>query len=471
MECVKNIGSRLELFVDDWMIEQMDNVRLKLHSPTKREEVLAGESFGYGTVFKDENRFRMYYRTGGKPCDITSMTKEAYKKRIKNPELTAYAESLDGIKWEKPELGVIDYEGSKANNFVWDAEGLYRDSTHNFAPFKDSNPAATDETLYKALGGTKKGGGLKAFSSPDGIHWRKMADDPVVTDGAFDSQNLAFWDAERGQYVAFLRAFIRVPVSESAQLGGIRSIKRCTSLDFLRWSTPQWLDFGDTPDEHLYTNAAIPYFRAPHLFLAFPRRFVEHRKKLGGSPLIGISDQVFMTSRDGGASWDRRFMEAFVRQGPDPANWSDRSGTLHWGVVPTGPHELSLYWCDRRKHSTECISRGTLRLDGFASVHADYEGGGFVTKPIRFEGRRLLLNYATSAVGSVQVEIQRPDGKPIEGFGLNEPLYGDEIEGEVRWRAGSDVSRFVDQPVRLRFVLKDADLYALRFDHSEAGGK
>ena len=463
MDCVKAIGSRLELFVDDWLIDEMKHVRLKLHSPVKREEVLAGENFGYGTVFQDDGHYRMYYRSGG---DLVDWTKLPEKDRKNQTELTAYAESEDGVNWTRPELGIIEYNGSSANHFIWDAEGARKDTTHNFTPFKDANPAAPAETRYKALAGKKSGGGLRAFASPDGIHWQKIREEPVITDEAFDSQNLAFWDEQREQYVAFVREFIRVPVSAEALHGGIRSIKRCTSQDFLNWSKPQWVDLGDTPDEHLYTNAVTPYFRAPHIYLSFPRRFVEHRKKLDGSMINGISDQVFMTSRDGGVKWDRRFMEAFVRQGPDPRDWSDRSGTIHWGVVPTGDHEISLYWCERQKHPTQCISRGTLRTDGFASVHADYEGGEFTTKPLRFDGDRLILNYATSAVGSVQVELQDLAGNPVEGFELTEPLYGDEIEGKVVWSAGEDVSRFIDQPVRLRFVMKDADIYALRFQQS-----
>ncbi len=460
MSYVKSIGSRRELFVDDWLIESMNNMKLKLHSPVRREVVLDKDNFGYATVFKDNDLYRMYYRTGGELYNITKLkTKEEYMSRVRSsPEVTAYAESKDGVHWERPELGLIEFKGSKANNIVWDAAGLRKDTSHNFTPFKDSNPAAGDEMRYKALGGKGKNG-LKAFASPDAIHWCQIRKEPVITDGAFDSQNLAFWDELRGQYVAFFRAFrFFTPISN-----GFRSIKRCTSQDFLHWSKPEWVDFGDTPIEQLYTNAAIPYFRAPHIYLAFPRRFVPGRKVLDGSPLNAISDQVFMTSRDGGIHWNRRFMEAFLRQGPEKENWTDRNGTISWGVVPTGEHEISLYWCDHRKMPTCRMRRGTLRTDGFVSVNAPYTGGELITKPLWFEGQRLLLNYATSAVGSVKVEVQDEEGHPIEGFELNEEMYGDEIDGEVRWKAGKDLSELADRPVRLRFVMKDADVYAFKF--------
>jgi len=77
----------------------------------------------------------------------------------------------------------------------------------------------------------------------------------------------------------------------------------------------------------------------------------------------------------------------------------------------------------------------------------------------------LVINFATSAAGSVRIEVQDADGKPIEGFALADcpETFGDAIERTVRWKAGPDVSRLAGRPVRLRFVLKDADLYSFRF--------
>jgi hypothetical protein len=57
------------------------------------------------------------------------------------------------------------------------------------------------------------------------------------------------------------------------------------------------------------------------------------------------------------------------------------------------------------------------------------------------------------------------DGAGLPGFALADAVeqVGDEIERVVRWKAGSEVGRLAGMPVRLRFVLKDADLFALRF--------
>ena len=112
------------------------------------------------------------------------------------------------MTWTRPELGLVEFDGSKKNNIVWDGLG-----SHNFTPFVDGNPKCPPEAKYKAIGRGKrtpdgKTGSvhqLFAFQSPDGIHWSLMRDEPVLTEGRFDSQNVAFWDAERDCYVAFYR--------------------------------------------------------------------------------------------------------------------------------------------------------------------------------------------------------------------------------------------------------------------------
>ena len=106
-----------------------------------------------------------------------------------------------------------------------------------------------------------------------------------------------------------------------------------------------------------------------------------------------------------------------------------------------------------------------LRTDGFVSIQAPYSGGELVTKPVIFQGSKLVINYATSAAGSVRVELQDAEGNPLPGFALDDcpEIYGDQIERVVAWKSGTDVNALVGKPIRVRFVLKDADLYSLRF--------
>src|SRR5690606_1795819 len=119
------------------------------------------------------------------------------------------------------------------------------------------------------------------------------------------------------------------------------------------------------------------------------------------------------------------------------------------------------YW----KGNGSAVRRYTLRLDGFVSVNAPASGGELITKPITFKGTSLHLNFSSSAAGGIQVEIQDADGKAIPGYSLADcpPVFGDTIERTVFWTGGPDLSELQGRSVRLRFVLNDADLYALQF--------
>ena len=186
----------------------------------------------------------------------------------------------------------------------------------------------------------------------------------------------------------------------------------------------------------------------------------------------GLSDGVFMSSRDG--LHFRRWAEAFVRPGPQSDRWVSRNNAIANGVVVTeshlvdAPDELSIYVIEGYYGviSNKCrLRRHTIRIDGFVSVQAPFSGGEIVTKPVVFEGKTLVMNYSTSAAGSVSVELQTEFGKPIEGFTLADcgEIYGDEIERVVSWKGSSDLSKLAGTPVRLRFVIKDGDLYSIRF--------
>jgi hypothetical protein len=110
-----------------------------------------------------------------------------------------------------------------------------------------------------------------------------------------------------------------------------------------------------------------------------------------------------------------------------------------------------------------------VRRHGFASVHAGRAGGEFTTRPLTWGGHRLVLNYATSAAGSVRVEVQDENRKALPGYALADmkPLFGDELEAAVTWKSG-DFSGLTGKPARLRFVLNDADVFAFGTARSEA---
>jgi hypothetical protein len=456
---VIDIGSRLEPFVDDSLIDQLQGAQLRLNHPVdagvaiKFDRPWEGAFSGYATVIKDGPVYRLYYRC----LPISGQDGNEH-------EATCYAESTDGIQWTKPELGIYELMGTRKNNAVLAHAAPF---THNFSPMLDARPGTAAAERFKALGGTRRSG-LVAFASADGLHWKKLREQPVITRGDFDSQNVSFWSEAEQLYVCYFRTFKTIEGKR------VRWISRTTSKDFQNWNEPVEMTFGEAPPEHLYTNQTHPYFRAPHLYVGIAARFLPGRQVLTGTQAraIGVdpgyfkdcSDNVLLTSR-GGNQFNRTFMEAFVRPGLGPENWTSRTNYPALNVVPTGPGEMSLYVQHRYGQPAHHLRRYTLRTDGFASVSARYQGGELVTKPFKFTGKHLVVNFATSAPGGIRFELQDQGRKPIPGYTLEESieLIGNEIERTASWKGGDDVSQLAGQPVRLRAVLKDANLYALRF--------
>jgi len=455
-----NIGARRELFADRFLVERLEGgARLTLHRP--REESVAlqfdqpweGRFCGYCTVIQDGGKLRLYYR--GLP--------EPGKDGGPN-EVTCYAESSDGVRFTRPKLGLFEVRGTRENNVVLAQAAPV---THNFCPFLDDRAGVPPAERFKALGGTRTSG-LIAYASADGVRWSKMQEAPVITEGAFDSQNVSFWSEAEGQYLCYLRTFKKIGAT------GYRWISRATSKDFRTWSKPEEMSFGDAPPEHLYTNQTHPYFRAPHLYVATAARFFPGRQVISAEQARAInvdpnyfretSDAVLLTTR-GGNRYDRTFLEGFVRPEIGLGNWVSRTNYPALNFVLTGPKEMSFYVQQNYGQPTAQLRRYSMRLDGFASVQATYAGGELLTKPFTFKGRRLTLNFATSAAGGIRVEIQSPDGRPLSGYSLSDAteVIGNEISREVHWKGGPDVSALAGKPVRLRFVMKDADVYALQF--------
>jgi len=459
---VCDIGSRRELFVDDYLIERMDGTRLTLQTPRPAETVLRfdrpyeGVFSGYVSVINDGPTYRLYYR------GLNSVEGGKADHSIDN-EVTCYAESRDGIHFSKPDLGLYEVRGSRNNNVIL----ARHEACTNFCPFLDTRPDVETSRRFKAVGGNHKTG-LLGFVSADGIHWQEIKENPLITEGAFDSQNLVFWSEAEGCYVAYFR------ISKMIGDKRYRWISRATSPDFIQWSEPVEMQMGDVPPEQYYTNQTLPYFRAPHIYIAIFARFMPGRQvvttaqaeELGvtGDYAEDCSDAAFMTSR-GGNRYDRSFMESFIRPGPGLENWVSRTNYPALGVVPTGPIEMSCYVQRHYARSDHHLQRVTLRKDGFVCIKAPYEGGELVTKPLTFQGCRLGINFATSAAGEIRVEIQDASGKGLPGYRLAESkaLIGDRIDGLASWQSGTDVGRLAGQPVRLRFVMKDADLYSICF--------
>ncbi len=452
-----DIGSNRELFVDRYLVGTLENLEHVLHAPREIRENSLDNYGGYVTIIHDEAGYKRYYRS--------SYGNEEYDGHP--GELTCVDISEDGISWESPDLDIYHPVEGRRNIILMDDPPR----SHNFSPFLDENPTAVAAERYKALAGTHKedngrpdyvlplpdiDSGLYVFTSPDGIHWKKRTDYPVITfsEFAFDSQNVSFWSEAEQCYVCYFRCWEKHAMrgNQSGEPERVtmqthlRSVARTTSRDFIHWTEPVRLK-PNFPGEHLYTTQAHPYFRAKHIYIALPTRFMQER---GSS-----TDVMFMSAR-GAGPFDRTFGQAFVRPGNDPAAWGNRSNYANLNIYQTSPSEMSFYVRGIRR---------VLRIDGFASIQAKGSPGVLTTVPFTFTGDRLLMNYATSAAGSIRVTLlDAEDNREIPGasFADSREIIGDEIDGEIPVDR-TILKQVSGKPVRMRVFMTDADLYSFRF--------
>ena len=474
-----HVRSRRELFVDRLLIDHLDNAQLKLHEPVpggvaiRIDKPWEGPANFGGCVVQHGGRYHLYYRalpvaTGSEDGGL------------------CVAVSTDGVTWTKPAL---DREG---RNMVAADDRVIFD--YNSAPWVDTRPGVPKTELIKAttsepLSGEKHTAyvdpvgpkRLGFWGSADGIAFRRLTPQPDMVShlrNCFDGGNTLFWSETEQQYVLYYRFWdldSGAPSADVARLGGrgYRSMARTTSKDLMTWTPSVPMTYGDTPREQFYVNNTQPYFRAPHIYIALAARFMEGRQAITEAQATALgmkagpdcSDAVLLTSRAGSTVYDRTFMETFIRPGMGYGHWVSRTNYPLTGILPAGEGWIQMFVSRHYMQDTWHIERLLLRTDGFASVSAPWAGGEMVTKPFTFAGGELEINYRTGAPGFVRVEIQDKDGMPIPGHALDDcpEIIGDEIGRIVSWKQGADVSRLAGRPVRLRFGMKDADLFALRF--------
>ena len=474
-ETTVDIGSRRELFVDGFLVQKMEGeARQILQRPVPQEVVLVcdqpweGNGVNYVTVFQDGDVYRMYYRGGD----------YAFGLEPTHPQTYCYAESRDGIHWKRPQVGLVEFAGSKQNNIVI-SEKKFGYVAHNFSPFVDTRPGVPANERFKAIGG----GPLEVLASKDGRKWRKMGARPVITKGAFDSQNVIFWDAHRQTFRGYHRQFRNG-----------RDIMTETSDDLVHWTEPVFLNYVPSRGGELYTNQITPYHRAPHLLVGFPTRYEDrglnpatrhlpqwkYRQARSARSVregTAVTEGLFMCSRDG--LQFHVWQEAFIRPGLRTRDsWFYGDTYQNWGLVETksvvaadAPDELSMYLTEGTLQNGKPgkLRRYSLRMDGFVAVNAPMAGGKLVTRPLKFKGRRLVINYSSSARGGIRVGLLDATGKPVAGYALADcpAIYGDSLERPVEWLVGDDVTQDVSawsgKTVQLVFELKDADLFSFQF--------
>jgi hypothetical protein len=477
---VLDLGTRRELFVDRLLVERLENAVMKLHEPVSGGVAIRIDrpwegALNQGTVVIQVNEeYLLYYR--GMRANQTD----------EPGSVGCLATSADGITWTKPALSRHARSGRTDANIV---------STGGWV-WLDTRPGIPEDERIKAVGiHTMDGAKLTGFGNPPGSRWidlwasadgrvfRRLPEERQPTfvsslRNSFDGGNTMFWSEAEQLYVFYYRFMLGQAINEYGQTG-LRAVARTTSPDLVNWSEPEPMTYGDAPFEQFYYNNTQAYFRAPHIYVALAARFMEGRSALNDTQadLIGLKsprggnyhqdccDAVLMTTRPGSTQYDRTFMEALVRPGIGLGHWVSRTNFPLTGIFPHGPDKLMFYINRRYCQDTGYIERMEMRLDGFASIHAPHAGGSLLTKPMKISGDELVVNFSTSAAGSVRVELQELDGTPIPGFTLADcpEMFGDEIERVVHWTRRPPLYKVAGKPLRLKFVMHDADIYAIQF--------
>lgn len=478
---ILNIGNRRELLIDDFLTELSGtDAPLVMHRPERREIVMEydrpweGDGWSFVTAFRDGDVCRMYYVA----ADMYNEERTKHQPRHVN---ICYAESRDGVHWDKPDLGLVEFDGNKHNNILCKqltAEGPDVFIDENPLCSSDERLKFSNVTWYTSPEG-KWYRQLRVLSGSDGVHF--SGEKIMLRGERLDSQNTIFYDPNVGKYACYYRGWHEWNGHQ------IRDIRRSLSSDMETWEEGEDLSYSDKHGEmQMYTNGILPYYRAPHIYIGTPARYTDRSGEwtpnydhLCGAELrkirmpiikrsgLATTDGILMVSRDG-LHFDR-FAEAFLRPGPESRlNWTYGNGYASHGFVPTRglwddeDTELSLYttvghWTMEPLR----VVRYAMRTDGFCSRKGDYDGKRYITKPFLFDGDKLYVNFSTSGVGYIRITLEDAEGHPVEGFDSG-ILFGDSIDRPVDF-PDADLNTLRGKPVRMNVILCDADLFSFRF--------
>jgi hypothetical protein len=453
------------LFADDSGIAKSSGVTRTVHrARTRPMPVLEGQLptegsrvYLTGSVYRDEasGLLRMWY--AGHPDLPGGAKPKVAGFRTGKGNFVLYATSKDGLQWERPALGLHEFQGTRENNIIFDLH-----SPSVLFDERETDPARR----YKMLGSLA--GKYWSATSPDGLRWTSPRE-PFVR--ASDNITLT-QDARTGEYLSFLRMPSKIRGYER------RSVSLSRSRDFIKWSTPE-LVFA--PDEEDDAWATAPGQRTevnnmsvfPHAagFLGFPTIFrvtVTDRPKEqlghGQSPTDGTLEVQLITSADG-RTWRRTAKrEPIIARGAE----GGFDGGSIFGVCTTMVHAGDETWVYYTGISTThgapmppkriAIGRAEWRRHGFVSLDAGDASARVETKSLRLANPRLVVN-ADASGGELRVALLEADGHPIPGYGFadGEPLTADARHWEPMWGSQSAPT---DRLVRIAVQMKKAWLFS-----------
>jgi hypothetical protein len=446
-------GQKL-LMLDPKSLQSRSNIELRMQRPTRHPDnpVMRPEkpwefAYIYATAVRHESetgRWRMWY--------LGTETEKAIDKRF------CLAESKDGLRWERPNLGLTDLGGSRENNVLGVDPGPV------FFDPRDPDP----RRRYKTLGNPEVASHANVHFSPDGVKWTPSRRNPVVR-GVGDTHGFLGWDERIGKYVVYWR----LP-------GHDRQYAYATSPDFEEFGPMKRLQ---TVDEHdpvgtyvyhmmVFKLAGLYLCVAPVLHVDRGLKDNFHKDPAG---LEQTLDVQMMLSYDG-IEWQRLFnRQPFLGLGVHES-WDDAQ--LYPTLPVTVGDEIRLYYSGANfRHGTAeikfcgkevggrwrgmCIGMATLKRDRWVAAVAGTRPGEVLTRPFALRGRQLKLN-AELGKGRLLAELTDPEGKVLPGFRRDDSQLGerDGLEYPLTWKGG-DLRMLQGKEVCLRIVLSGAELFAV----------
>lgn len=478
-----NVELRSQLLLDPSIVWESNRIAFTLHPGKKHPDnplMTADQpwegsyvSAFAGTVLHDKatQSFKMWYTCGENP--------EYFGRRG-----ICYATSRDGLKWEKPHVGLREAKNGQPHNCL-----LAIDTPSVFFDRVDPDPARR----YKMIG-FDIDRGYMSFISRDGIGWSGHSTEPIVPISYVDDVISAFRDPRTGEFVALPK--MMTPVMGRSR----RSIYLTSSFDFRHWSKPEPAFFADRRDD-LGTLARVErvrrLLRAPDNMKVMRTEFYGAGAYVAESCTIGfpwvfsVSANVPLPGNQDGPievqiavsrdreTWSRPFRTPIIPLSP-PGEWDSGMILTASQAIDVGD-EVWLYYgghncthggdvsivlkSGQKPPATGAIGLATWKKDRFASADGPAEGGTLTTVPLAAFSQRLELNAATKPNGTVRVELLDAAGVPLKDFSLSKPITGDSLRHMVEFPGVKDLKSLAGQPICLRFHLQDAQLFAFAFRH------
>jgi len=423
--------------------------------------------FCYSTLIYDERLYRLWYE-----C----VSPEQWTKHTQgSANLLCYAESKDGIAWDKPSLGIVKYEGLDTN-IVFGGNLCPESGFTGGTVFVD--PSAPSSERYKviflgkasrqkmeeyrrnrpndidpiALSATGEATAVFGGTSPDGLHWKQVPEPLVVQ--CSDTQNTAYYDPQLKRYVWYARC---------NWYYGRRSVGRAETDNFRRIPLPEmilWPGPNLLPSDDWYTNAKTLYPGTNDIHLMFPAMY--HRAE--------DNIEIYMASSPDGILWSLLPGGPALSPGP-PGSWDGGCIFAGCGLVPLPNNRIGLPYVGfpvphkyPRSQPMGAIAYAWWPKGRLAALEAPGIGE-FSTPQLLFTGRKLLLNFQTKRTGEILVEVANSRGQTLPGrsFSDADPLNGDFLDFPVTWKGEADLGYEPGQPVILRFHMRASKLFAFEF--------